>query len=50
MADPGFPRDGGANFKDGCEKLLYGQFFPKNCMKLKECGPQWRGAYLHPPP
>ena len=38
VADPGFPQ-GGANPKGGCEKLLFGQFFPKNCMKLKEFGP-----------
>ena len=31
-----FPGD--ANSKDGCEKLLFGQFFPKNCMKLKTFG------------
>ena len=34
VVDPGFSREGGANSKDGCEKLLFGQFFPKNCMKL----------------
>ena len=39
VAGPGFPQGGGANSKDGCEKLLFGQFFPKNCMKLKEFGP-----------
>ena len=38
VADPGIPRGGGANCKGGCEKLLYGQFFPTNCMKLKEFG------------
>ena len=26
----------GANSKGGCEKLLFSQFFPKNCTKLKE--------------
>ena len=36
--DPGFPRDGSANSKGGCEKLLFGQFFPKNCIKLNEFG------------
>ena len=38
VVDPGFPRGGGANSKGGCKKLLFGQFFPKNCMKLKELG------------
>ena len=32
VADPGFPRGGGAN-------LLFDQKFPKNCMKMKEFGP-----------
>ena len=32
VADPEFPRGGGAN-------LLFGQKFPKNCIKMKEFGP-----------
>ena len=41
-------RGGGvANLKLGHEKLLFGQFFPKNHMKIKETGP--RGASLAPP-
>ena len=44
VADPGFSRGGGANSKDGCEKLLFRQFFPKNCMKLKEFGPEGVGC------
>ena len=39
VADPGFPQGGSANSKDRCEKLSFDQFFPKNCMKLKEFGP-----------
>ena len=46
MADPGFSQKGGSHSKGGCEKLIFGQFFPKNCMKLKEFGPEgarpWR--------
>ena len=29
---------GGVTLKSGCEKLLFGQFFPKDCKKLKEFG------------
>ena len=39
VADPGFLRGRGANSNGGCEKLLFGQLFPENCMKLKEFGP-----------
>ena len=38
MADLGFPRGGGANSKGGYEKLLFGQFSPKNCIKFIEFG------------
>ena len=41
VADPGFPRGGGAKSKGGYKKLLFGQFFPKNCMKLKEFAHPW---------
>ena len=37
MADT---QGGGANSEGGCKKLLFGHFFPKNCMKLKEFGPR----------
>ena len=40
MADQGFPRAGDTNSKGGCEKLLFSQFLPKNCMILKEFGPR----------
>ena len=47
LVDLGFSQAGGTNCKCGCKKLLFGQFFPKNCMKLKEfgCACPWR-----PPP
>ena len=32
MADPGFPKVGGAN-------LLSGKIFAEKCMKIKEIGP-----------
>ena len=39
VADPGFPRGGGANSQSGGANLLFGQHFPENCMKMKEFGP-----------
>ena len=42
VADPGFPRGGGAN-------LLFGHNCPENCMKMKEFGPRGGGASLAPP-
>ena len=41
MADPGFPRGGGANPRGHQHMIL--QNFPKYCMKLKEFGPPRRG-------
>ena len=38
MADPGFPRRGGANHQGGCANPLFGQNFPENCMEMKEFG------------
>ena len=38
VADPGFPRGGGANFLGGRQHMILPNF-PKNCMKLKEFGP-----------
>ena len=47
-------RGGGVTLKSGCEKLLFGQFFPKDCKKLKEFGTgdgggDVPGAPLDPP-
>ena len=44
MEDPGFPGGGGDNSKGGYEKLLFSQFSPQNCMKLKEFVPPKGGA------
>ena len=53
VADPGFPRGGGANSPGGHQHTIL-QKFPKNCMKLKEFGPSGGGAhpqfyYVDPP-
>ena len=40
VADPGFPRGGGANPQGGGASLLFGQKFPKNSMKMKEFEPR----------
>ena len=39
VADPEFPRQGDANLKRGSENILFGQFFPERCMKMREIGP-----------
>ena len=39
VADPGFPRGGGANSPGGRQHTILPNF-PKNCMKLKEFGPR----------
>ena len=38
VADPGFPRGGGANSPGGRQHMIL-PIFPENCMKLKEFGP-----------
>ena len=53
VADPGFPRGGGANSPGGRQHTILPNF-PKNCMKLKEFGPPGEGArpkfyYVDPP-
>ena len=48
VADPGFLRGGGANSQGGREKLLFGQFFPEKCMKIKEIGPRGTGRPWRP--
>ena len=54
VADPGFPRGGGANPQGGGANLLFGQKFPENGMKMKEFGLRggvrpWRPPPLDPP-
>ena len=39
MADPRFPRGGGANSPGGGRQHTIFPNFPKNCMRLKEFGP-----------
>ena len=50
VADPGFPRGGGANPKGGGAKLLFGQFFRENCMKMKKFWARGGGAHPSRPP
>ena len=50
MADPGFPRRGGANPQGGGANLLFCPNFPENCMKMKEFGPRGGGARPWRPP
>ena len=40
VADPGFARGEGGNPLCEGAKLLFGQKFPQNCMKIKEFGPR----------
>ena len=56
VADPGFPRGGGANSPGGGRQHMILPNFPKNCMKLKEFEPPgWGGGarpkfyYVDPP-
>ena len=48
VADPRFPRGGGANLQGGGANLLFGQKFPENCMNMKEFGPRWGVRPWHP--
>ena len=55
MVDPGFPRHRvgggrGANLQAGGGNLLFGQFFPEICMKMKEIGPGGGHDSPAPPP
>ena len=45
VADPGFPRGGGANSPRGSQHTILPKF-PKNCMKLKEFGHPGGGACI----
>ena len=53
MADPGFPRSGGANSKGGYERLSFSQFLLQKLHKIeriwiqREVARPWR---LPPPP
>ena len=53
VADPGFPRGGGANSpRGGGRQRTILPNFPKNCMKLKEFGPPGgrpKFYYVDPP-
>ena len=46
VADPGFPGGEGANPQGRDTNLLFGQKFPKNCIKMKEFGPGRGGGGL----
>ena len=48
VADPGFPRGGGANSPGGRQHKIWPNF-PKNCMKLNEFGPQGGVRPSRPP-
>ena len=48
VADPGFPRGGGANSPGGRQRMIL-PYFPENCMKLKEFGPPGGGVPRAPP-
>ena len=48
VADPGFPRGGGANSLGGRQHTIL-PHFPKNCMKLKEFGPPGGARPSRPP-
>ena len=37
---------GGTNSQRGCANLLFCKFLAENCIKMKEFGPQGRGALL----
>ena len=50
MADPGFPRGGGANPKGEGANLLFGQFLPKTARKLRNFVPEGGGARPSRPP
>ena len=49
VADPGFPRGGGANPKGGAP-TLFGQFFPKTAWKWRNFGPEGGARVPRAPP
>ena len=50
VADPGFPRGGGANHQGGEVNLIFGQKFPENAWKWKNWDPEGGGARPQRPP
>ena len=50
MADPGFPRGGGANSRGGGRQDTILLKFPKNCMKLKKFRLPGGGGGVSPAP
>ena len=48
VADPGFPRGGHANPKEGRQPINW-PFFPENCRKMKEFWAGGGGTSLAPP-
>ena len=51
VADPGFPRGGGANSPGGGANIRFCHIFPKTAWNWKNLGPRGRGrASLAPPP
>ena len=49
VADPGFPRGGGANPKGGGGQPIIWPIFAENCMKMKKFWARGGGASLAPP-
>ena len=49
VADPGFPRGGGANLKGGGANLLFGHFFLKTAWKWRNFGPEGGVRPSRPP-
>ena len=49
VADPGFPRRGGANPRGGGANILFDQFFPKTAWKWRKFDPEG-GARVPAPP
>ena len=50
VADPGFPRGGGANSPGEGRQHTILPYFPENYMKLKEFGPPGGARVPHSPP
>ena len=50
VADPGFPRGGGANPKGGGREPIIWPIFPENCMKMKKFWARGGARVPHAPP